>query len=68
MERIPSMAVAIRPENMRVPELEARMHSLPVPIIPRTIHDAVMLDIRTIENEDFKLIAAELQELMDAEK
>ena len=68
LERIPSMAVAIRPENMRVPELEARMHSLPVPIIPRTIHDAVMLDIRTIENEDFKLIAAELQELMDAEK
>lgn len=68
LERIPSMAVAIRPENMRVPELEARMHSLPVPIIPRTIHDAVMLDIRTIENEDFKLIAAELQELMDAGK
>lgn len=68
LERIPSMAVAIRPENMRVPELEVRMHSLPVPIIPRTIHDAVMLDIRTIENEDFKLIAAELQELMDAGK
>lgn len=67
LERIPSMAVAIRPEKIRVPELEERMHRLPVPIIPRTIHDAAMLDIRTIETDDFKLIAAELQKLMGVE-
>lgn len=67
LERISSMAVAIRPEKIRVPELEERMHRLSIPIIPRTIHDAVMLDIRTIENDDFKLIAAGLQELMDVE-
>lgn len=67
LERIPSMAVAIRPEKIRVPELEERMHRLPVPIIPRTVHDAVTLDVRTIESNDFKLIAVELQELMDVE-
>ena len=67
LERIPSMAVAIRPEKIRVPELEERMHRLSIPIIPRTIHDAVMLDVRTIENDDFKLIAAGLQDLMDVE-
>ena len=43
------------------------MHRLSIPIIPRTIHDAVMLDVRTIENDDFKLIAAGLQDLMDVE-
>ena len=48
LEWIPSMAVAIRPEKIRVPELEERMHRLPVPIIPRTVHDAVTLDVRTI--------------------
>lgn len=67
LEWIPSMAVAIRPEKIRVPELEERMHRLPVPIIPRTVHDAVTLDVRTIESNDFKLIAVELQELMDVE-
>ncbi len=67
LERIPSMAVAIRPERIRVPEMEIRMRHLPVPIIPRTVNDTVMLDVRTIENEDFKLIAAGLQKLMDVE-
>lgn len=64
LERIPSMAAAIRPEGISVPEMEERMRHLPVPIIPRTVNDTIMLDVRTIENEDFKLIAAGIRELM----
>ena len=67
MERIPSMAVAIHPEEISVPELEERMRSLPVPMIPRTVNDTIMLDVRTIESDDFKLIASELQELLEVE-
>lgn len=68
LERIPSMAVAINPETIRVPELEERMRRLPVPMIPRVVNDTVMLDVRTIETADFKLIAAQLRELFGLEK
>lgn len=68
LERIPSMAVAIRPEGISVAEMEERMRRLPVPIIPRTVNDTVMLDVRTIETEDFKLVAAGIQNLMGLEK
>lgn len=68
MERIPSMAVAIRPKYESVAVLEDQMRHLTVPMIPRTVNDTIMLDVRTIETEDFKLIAAELQELLGQEK
>ena len=44
------------------------MRRLPVPIIPRTVNDTVMLDVRTIETEDFKLVAAGIQNLTGLEK
>lgn len=68
MERIPSMAVAIRPKLESVSALEEQMRHLTVPMIPRTVNDTIMLDVRTIETDDFKLIAAELQELLGLEK
>lgn len=64
MERIPSMAVAIHPKHESVAALEDQMRHLTVPMIPRTVNDTIMLDVRTVETEDFKLIAAELQELL----
>lgn len=68
MERIPSMAVAIHPKHESVAALEDQMRHLTVPMIPRTVNDTIMLDVRTVETEDFKLIAAELQELLGQEK
>ena len=49
LERIPSMAVTIKPEKMSVPQLEEKMRHLEVPIIPRTANDTIYLDVRTIE-------------------
>ena len=63
LERIPSMAVAIRPEKISVAELEDRMRALPVPVIPRVFNDMVVLDVRTIEKESVKLIVEQLKEL-----
>lgn len=63
LERIPSMAVAIRPEKISVPELEERMRHLPVPVIPRTVNDTILLDVRTIEQRFFKIITDQLKEL-----
>ena len=63
LERIPSMAVAIHPEKISVAELEERMRHLPVPVIPRTVNDTVLLDVRTIERRFFRVIADQFKEL-----
>ena len=63
LERIPSMAVAIRPEKISVAELEDRMRALPIPVIPRVFNDMVVLDVRTIEKESVKLIVEQFKEL-----
>ena len=64
LERIPSQAVAIHPEKISVPELEEKMRHLPVPIIPRTVNDTILLDVRTIEHRYCKLIAEQLKSLI----
>lgn len=63
LERIPSMAVAIRPEKISVAELEDRMRALPIPVIPRVFNDMVVLDVRTIEKESVKLLVEQFKEL-----
>ena len=54
LERIPSMAVTIKPVRMSTAELEECMRFLPVPIIPRTINDKIFLDVRTIGVQNFE--------------
>lgn len=39
------------------------MRLLPVPIIPRTVNDEILLDVRTISERDVKVIADQLDEL-----
>ena len=39
------------PEKISVPELEERMRHLPVPIIPRTVNDTILLDVRTLDKD-----------------
>ncbi len=63
LERIPSMAVTISPENISVAELEERMRRLPVPIIPRTVNDKILLDVRTVERHLFGTIVKQFQEM-----
>lgn len=65
LERMNSMAVTIRPEKISVAELEERMRRLPVPIIPRTANDAIILDVRTMERKSFKLVTDQLKSIMD---
>lgn len=62
LERIPSMAVTIKPFNISTAELEERMRYLPVPVIPRTINDKIVLDVRTIDRSFFKLMAEQFGE------
>ncbi len=60
LERLASVAVGIRPEKVSVAQVEERMRHLPVPIIPRTANDTILLDVRTIGRENFKRIVEQL--------
>ena len=64
LERIPSMAVTIKPHHISVPKLEEAMRHLEVPIIPRTANDTIYLDVRTIESRWFKEIVRMMGELI----
>ena len=64
LERIPSMAVPVKPHHISVPKLEEEMRHLEVPIIPRTANDTIYLDVRTIESRWFKQIVQMMGELI----
>lgn len=68
LERIPSMAVTIRPENISVNELEERMRRLPVPVIPRTVNDEILLDMRTISGQEIGIVAEQFADFGILEK
>lgn len=53
LERIPSKAVTIKPIEISTAELEERMRFLPIPIIPRTLNDKILMDVRTIGVQNF---------------
>lgn len=62
-ERLSSMAVEIRPEKISVHEFEERLRKLPVPVIARTVNDAVVLDARTLQKKELRLFTDQLKNL-----
>ena len=63
LERIPSMAVTIRPEKISVPEFEERLRHLPVPVIPRVANDTVLMDVRTLDKKTMTILVDQLKNL-----
>ena len=63
LERIPSMAVTIRPEKISVPEFEERLRHLPVPVIPRVVNDTVLMDVRTLDKKAMITLVDQLKSL-----
>lgn len=62
LERIRSMAVTIKPNQITTAELEERMRFLPMPIVGRTGNDKIILDARTLDAKACKMIAKEFKE------
>ncbi len=56
LQKLPSRAVAIKPKKFSVVELEARMRSLPRPVIGRIENDQFIMDLRTIKDRDISYI------------
>jgi L-seryl-tRNA(Ser) seleniumtransferase len=55
-QEIPTMLISVRSESLPVNKIEERLRQLDVPIIARIVDDALLLDLRTIAEEEFALI------------
>ncbi len=63
MERLNSYGVSLQPKSMSVNALEESMRKMVVPIIPRILKDEVLMDVRTIGEEQLEMIVEQLKEL-----
>ena len=59
---LPSFAVRIRPRSLSAAALERNFRARPVPIAARTAEGAVLLDCRTLADEDLPLLAEEVRD------
>jgi len=55
-QEIPTMLISVRSESQPANKIEERLRQLDVPIIARIVDDALLLDLRTISEEEFALI------------
>jgi L-seryl-tRNA(Ser) seleniumtransferase len=59
---LPSRALALRPLTISVNALEEGLRRLPLPIIGRIEHEALLLDLRTVSDQEVRLLAQGLIE------
>jgi L-seryl-tRNA(Ser) seleniumtransferase len=58
---IPSYAVEIEPLNCKVSTFEKELRHAPVPIISRIEDDKLILDMRTVDNDELVVIASQFK-------
>ena len=51
-QEIPTALVALRPRSLSAARLEEALRRLPTPVIARIAEDAVLLDVRTLMEEE----------------
>ncbi|MEW6326198.1 MAG: L-seryl-tRNA(Sec) selenium transferase [Thermodesulfobacteriota bacterium] len=64
LQKLPSRAVAVRPRGFSVTELEARMRSLPRPVIGRIENDQFIIDMRTVSTEEIPHIVEAIKTVL----
>jgi len=60
---IPTMMVGVRMAGLSAGRLEERLRRLDVPIIVRVANDELLLDLRTVAEDELKLIREGLSAL-----
>jgi len=63
---IASWAVAVRPENIKISRLETLLRHAPVPVVGRVEGDRLLLDMRTIADDELGILFESLQGVLSA--
>lgn len=61
---IKSKAIEIDPKNISAAKLEEKLRHLEIPIIVRIYKDKLLLDLRTIDEEEYEIIANEIRGIL----
>lgn len=64
LERLETYALELAPISISVEELEYKLRTNDIPIITRIYKDRIILDVRTLFNEDYKIIVDTLDKLL----
>ena len=62
-QNLPSRGVALQPAGMGVSHLESRLRTLDIPIIGRIEDDRLLLDMRTVADDELTLVDSGLQQV-----
>jgi len=60
LHKLPTKAVAIIPKNISLVELEEKLRTYNTPVISRIYRDRLILDIRTIMDDEFETVESAL--------
>lgn len=63
-QNLPSQAVVIHPSSTTVTQLETRLRKLEIPVIGRIEEDNLILDMRTVADDEVPILATCIQEVL----
>jgi len=63
-QNLSSRGVALQPVNMSVSSLEKKLRNLDIPVIGRIEEDRLLLDMRTIADDELSLLESGLQQVL----
>lgn len=64
LEKLPTYTLTLRSKSISVSQLESRLRKYSIPIFTRVQDDRVILDLRTIKQEQYEIIVQALVEVM----
>lgn len=64
LENLPTYVVSIKPFNMSVSELETKLRNSAVPVIVRTQRDNILIDVRTVIEDEYIIIRDTLKGIL----
>ncbi|AKL95125.1 L-seryl-tRNA(Sec) selenium transferase SelA [Clostridium aceticum] len=62
LEKLPTKVIAIKPSHLSVSRLEEKLRNYRIPIITRIQEDQLIIDLRTIKEEDYGVINEALKD------
>ena len=67
IEKVPSVAVCIRPRSCSVDDLARRLRTSALPVIGYTRDNALHLDVRTVSPDDIAVVAQAVRSALGGE-
>ena len=64
LQQIPTWAVAVRPDRASVESLETELRQFDPPIIARIANDQLILDVRTLQDDELQAIGHGIKEAL----